>query len=345
MFMKIRIFILGSLLVPLLLFAAQGRNAQGLPLDLRDAPNSASAELIDAAPGAQDDAQFTVTRVLPVGKASRSHAKAIIGSDDRLEYYEIPKDIQALADSVVALELKVLPAPQGEQAPPLCKSERFSGQEAAAFCSGFLVAPDMVATAGHCVNAGNCSNVKFVFGLAVKQPGVMPGEAPQSEVYACSQVLFSTFTAKSRADDFALVRLDRPVAGHRPLPLDQEGGIAAEGTPIFTIGHFLGFPVKIAGNAFVRLSDSIAKYSDLRWFTSSLDSFPGNSGGPVFNARTRLVEGITVRAGGRTSPDFDVTPEGCRVAHVYDENEEWGPEITNIAVTLPYFHKFTRTPR
>jgi len=33
------------------------------------------------------------------------------------------------------------------------------------FCSGFLVAPDLVATAGHCVNPNNVTNILFVFGF------------------------------------------------------------------------------------------------------------------------------------------------------------------------------------
>jgi V8-like Glu-specific endopeptidase len=349
--MKVKTLFLGVLLLPALLLTARGGNSGSIPSDLRDAPNSSetAAELANAVPSGRDSAQAPsplvarAEKTFPVpGAEPAAHSKAIIGNDDRFEYYEVPGDIRELADSVAALELKTLPPLQSKPAPPLCRSERFSEQTAVAFCSGFLVAPDIMATAGHCINTNSCSNMKFVFGVAIKQPGVMPPEAPESEVYSCGEVLVSRYTPKSRNDDFALVRLDRPVTGHKPLRLNFADGIAPEGTPIFTIGHFLGFPVKIATNASVRLSDSIAMHSGKRWFTTSLDSFPGNSGGPVFNAKSRLVEGIVVRGGGVATLDFDITPEGCRVAHVYDEKEEWGPEITNIAVTLPFFTLFTQ---
>ena len=47
----------------------------------------------------------------------------------------------------------------------LCQTERFRDQPIGAFCSGFLVAPDIIATAGHCVNANTLGSCRFVFGF------------------------------------------------------------------------------------------------------------------------------------------------------------------------------------
>ena len=42
-----------------------------------------------------------------------------------------------------------------------CSSERFSNQITAPTCSGFLIAPDFLVTAGHCVNrSADCKNYK-----------------------------------------------------------------------------------------------------------------------------------------------------------------------------------------
>ena len=47
----------------------------------------------------------------------------------------------------------------------LCKEERFREQPIGAFCSGFLVGPDLIVTAGHCIkNSNDLANTRFVFG-------------------------------------------------------------------------------------------------------------------------------------------------------------------------------------
>jgi hypothetical protein len=43
----------------------------------------------------------------------------------------------------------------------LCQGERFRDQPIGAFCSGFLVGPDIVATAGHCVDANTVTNARL----------------------------------------------------------------------------------------------------------------------------------------------------------------------------------------
>ena len=254
--------------------------------------------------------------------------------------------MQRLADSVVAVvRAGDSPTLDSHPANRLCPGTRFAGQTPLSNCTGFLVSGDMVATAGHCISARSCHSISFVFGYAVRQPGVMPPlAAPPGETYACKEVLARSYPPESRGDDFALVRLNRPVTGHTPLQLDLTGLIPSEGTPVFTIGHPLGLPVKIADSAFVRVSTSVAEASGLRWFTTTLDSFPGNSGGPVFNARTYLVEGIDVRQGSHESRHFDTTPEGCLVPHISSKLIMWGPEVASIGVLLQDFRRHTGRP-
>ena len=62
----------------------------------------------------------------------------------------------------------------------LCKEEPFFEQEVGAFCSGSLVGPDVIMTAGHCVpSAEECANIKFVFGFAVKEKATCPNRVPR----------------------------------------------------------------------------------------------------------------------------------------------------------------------
>ena len=45
----------------------------------------------------------------------------------------------------------------------LCDDKLFRNQPIGAFCSGFLVADDIIATAGHCVEEDNVTDISFVF--------------------------------------------------------------------------------------------------------------------------------------------------------------------------------------
>ena len=67
------------------------------------------------------------------------------------------------------------------------------------------------------------------------------------------------------------------------------------------MGHPSGLPMKIAGGSKVHALEK-------HYFVANLDTFTGNSGSPVLNEKTGLVEGILVRGGKDYIFDFD---EGC----------------------------------
>lgn len=93
----------------------------------------------------------------------RGRQRAIYGTDDRKDIYQVTNaELLALVDSVAALvEAPDLRAtPSGRLSPTtssykvdyeLCDGETFASQPLGCFCSGFLLAPDVIATVGHCV--------------------------------------------------------------------------------------------------------------------------------------------------------------------------------------------------
>jgi V8-like Glu-specific endopeptidase len=83
--------------------------------------------------------------------------------------------------------------------------------------------------------------------------------------------------------DWALIRLDRPVVGHHIAPIRQAGTIRKE-HPVHAIGFPLGLPLKFAPG-------HVQSTTDVSLFTS-IPSYPGNSGSPIFNSTTHEVEGI-----------------------------------------------------
>ena len=109
-------------------------------------------------------------------KAARDGQKVIYGVDNRIEAFQVPAgaDRDDL-DSVVALfdvadvvdngnGTSTLQTQNFGTSRNLCSSEPFRDQPIGAFCSGFLVGPDLVATAGHCANTTNVTDISFVFG-------------------------------------------------------------------------------------------------------------------------------------------------------------------------------------
>ncbi|MDD5304388.1 MAG: serine protease [Elusimicrobia bacterium] len=265
---------------------------------------------------------------LAVPAAAQVDGQVIYGSDDRIDLYQTENaKLKSLADSTVALMQdssvntegavsRLVTEPYGT-GNGLCKEEPFYDQVTAAFCSGSLVAPDIIMTAGHCVTSqSGCAGIKFVFGFAVKEKGKMPLTVATKDVYGCKQLLGREQI--NDGADWALVKLDRPVTGHAPLKLNMTGAIANK-TPIVVIGHPAGLPTKIAGGSEVRDA------SKNGYFTANLDTYGGNSGSAVFNAKTGLVEGILVRG----ENDY-VYRGGCRVSNVCAADGCRGEDVTKI---------------
>lgn len=235
--------------------------------------------------------------------------KVIYGSDDRLDEYEVnDADILAVGDSTAALVsvydlfdngdgtfslpsatfAEVYLANNGW---PLCSDEPFRDQPVSAYCSGFLVAPDLIATAGHCQYTCNPEDIAVVFGFVMLDANTAVITIDSSEVYYTSEVIRGV-------EDWMLIRLDREVTNHNPLAVRSTGKVA-DGEPLMVIGHPMGLPRKYAGGASVR------ENSESGYFQANLDTYTSNSGSAVFNANTLEVEGILVRGQVDFVPDGD----------------------------------------
>lgn len=340
--MKIKhLFAFLAVSVPAYLLIAPA--TKDIPSDLRDAVSDGAYNALSGAAPETD-----VTPASAPSPVSNSSSKSIYGSDDRLDYYAADARMQQLSDSVVSLwKSKDVTESGGKSslrvanfgvAAGLCPGENFYEQPIGAFCSGTLVAPDVVMTAGHCVvDQAACTSTKLVFGYALKKAGDYPRSVPSKDVYSCSKIIkrdldeggllsniVSVFNG-GPGPDFALIKLDRKVAGRAPLAIHKKAK-PANGDQLFVIGHPVGLPLKVAGNAKVR--DASPKY----FFKADLDTFGGNSGSAVFNARTKLIEGILVRG----DVDFVTSPAGCRIASVVPQNGGRGEAVTKISVVEKY---------
>lgn len=289
---------------------------------------------------------LTVASILTCAHASAD----IYGEDDRYEPYELgdphittlsqavavwmPSDaIDANGDLTAGwrrygdLGQIVLDADSGkEKLLPVGRTERFFEQPSYGSCSGFLIAPDLLVTAGHCIKGqSSCRDGYWVFGYEIDPvTGTVPSSLGPENVYRCAEVIATTRTEEaSRTEhDYALIRLDREVVGRTPLEY-RKSGTVPEAADLCVIGYPNGLPLKVAVEGRVRNS------RDGLFFTTTLDSFGGNSGSPVIDLGTGLVEGILVR-GARYDWEEDLATGRARVIHFEEDSGGTGTDVEYI---------------
>ncbi len=200
-----------------------------------------------------------------------------------------------------------------------CSSERFSNQITSSKCTGFLIGSDILVTAGHCITkSGDCRNNLWAFDYKLPDANATTTIIPKNSVYKCSSII-SRVQSSTTKDDYAVIRLNRRVTDRQPLEYRRTGKIA-DGNSIVMIGMPKGLPMKIAGGANVR-SNTQTKY-----FVANTDSYAGNSGSPIFDALTGVVEGILVRG----ESDSVTTSAGCNVSRICSNTGCAGEDITRI---------------
>lgn len=245
---------------------------------------------------------------------------AILGRDDRQEFHQANSEILRTTARATAailskkkgfLERTVMGFRLSASTPThgaydgLCSDEPFFNQPAPADCSSFLVAPDLLMTAAHCMEEG-CGDSYFVFDFISRAPNHIQRTFREEQVFSCRRI-----ERMDRERDWAIVRLERSVPGRQPLNYRRDGQPMA-GDPVALVGFPRGVPMKIAAGA--RVLPSNTSVEDPNFFQADLDTFGGNSGGPVVNTRTGIVEGIHAFGYGQTMNGFrdPVTGRPCK---------------------------------
>ena len=240
----------------------------------------------------------------------------INGSDDRKEAMQEPRFapvaratalmlspafITENANGKLDIEAQTLGDPNGWN---VCKDEKFTDQPAHYVnCTGFLIAPDLLLTAGHCAvregtieNVRNeyCENFNWIFDWSVDAGGkISLKDIDKSRMVGCKRVVYATLDFSMEGDlvkhraDFAIIELERAMVGRTPLKLASVEPKA--GDLVSMVGHPTGLPAKSVADAPVFVNEHA------NYFTSGLDAMGGNSGSPILNTANEVV-GILVRA-------------------------------------------------
>ena len=261
------------------------------------------------------------------------------GVDRRRDFWEIQDPTElAVTNSVVAFVLPThykeapvglhLFGPSLGQFKHLCSDQAYFDQPVIAYCSGFVVGPDLIATAGHCVGRGkdpdsNLSGIRVVFGYRrTRTVNDLHVEAdiPKRDVYTIAEVVDRR--KDDAGADYAILRVDRKIKDHLPLPLDVDDEVAKD-DELYALGFPTGLPMKLADQA------SVLSVSE-GFFTSNLDTFSGNSGSPVLRANSLTVVGILVRG----DTDYTAKRDYCQVAYICPENQGCSGEDSTLITAI-----------
>lgn len=254
--------------------------------------------------------------------------KVIYGEDNRVEVSEASPKFAELARSTAAMikNERLYKTENGFkfsgktlEERGICPTERFANQITTAVCSGFLVGKDLLVTAGHCITSQtDCNAFSWVFDYKSDSESLTSLEVSAESVYKCKKIVSRKLSSFNK-NDYALIKLEREVTDRTPLKYRKWGKVKV-GTELVVIGHPTGLPTKVAAGGIVRSRKS-------KYFVTNLDTFGGNSGSAVFNAKTGLVEGILVRG---ESDYVRNSSLGCDVVKHCGEDSCRGEDVTFI---------------
>lgn len=251
-----------------------------------------------------------------------SISKAIFGEDNRRDIFESPEKIQrfstALATWVSPYFMEDKPSgfdlifPTLKEEYQMCADENFVSQPTTMIsCTAFLVADDLMLTAGHCmVNIGTaqneltpmCSDFNWVFDYQVDFEGqdILTNRPKQTKVKCVNVIKAVHEEINGQRIDYALFRIDTKMPKRYQFKPSSMG--VSKGSAVEILGYPSGLPLKHSAGAFVLKANT-----KLPYFEANIDSVGGNSGSPVFGSTGNLY-GILVRG----NDDFTTDPIlGC----------------------------------
>lgn len=246
----------------------------------------------------------------------------ISDKDKRLDIFGIEDEqVKKNADCVAAIcskynfintdiEFSILKVRRYREAFNLSTKEVFHDQPIIATVggTGFLVAEDIIATAGHCAKKFNVTDLRVVFGFKMADSSTPVIRISNDNIYKGVELVHYSYNPKCIGLDWALVKLDRKIEGQTVAALSKRDIFCDQ--PVYVMGYPYGLPLKYAPGAKVLNVEETH-------FGADLDVYSGSSGSPVFDTITHEVIGMVVKGHFR---DFRWTPDGY-VSVIYSKSD------------------------
>lgn len=255
---------------------------------------------------------------------SQSGRFGVIYGEDSVR--SVPGDNPNLRASVALIQVKDMSEALSEAGP--ISVDQFYGSEGQlpwgaeshlAFCSGVVLADNMLLTAGHCVEERSCEEI------LVSQEYSVSGKV--GSALACEEII-QMKNSLELGLDYALIR----VVGRFQTVKTRFSSIKMQaGDPLYAIGYPLGSPMKQSEGKVRRIIESP------ELMLTTLDVFEGNSGSPVYNSKTHELVGILSSG----EPDFDSEAQiqGKNKVMICPEDSCIGEYVIPIQKILADIHK------
>ena len=196
----------------------------------------------------------------------------------------------------------------------VCSDQDFSYQPAMLNnCTGVLVGPKLLLTAGNCMTEHYCWNDLYywMFNYSLKSKDNFSNKRLRKNFYTCKKVIKRVYDPKN-ANSYTLLELNKVVEGVKPVKVNFNDNLSI-GDELITMGHIDGLPLKIA-------PDSQVKDMNEKLFILNSDIAGSSKGSPVFNAQTYELEAIQIYG----SNNYESTTRGCKEVPLnkYDDAKE-----------------------
>jgi V8-like Glu-specific endopeptidase len=226
---------------------------------------------------------------------------ALYGEDNRRELYQIKdKKIRELSKAMAYqverhYELRgwtfnrywtILTRPFIDNG--ICSTEAYINQPSMRNnCTGVLIAPKLILTAGNCITDHYCKNDLYywMFDYNLKSAKSFDDKRSRKNFYLCKRLLKRVYDP-STARSFAVIELKKAVKGIKPVELSSREDLN-NGDKLITMGHLRGLPLKVDNGG------SVSNMESDYFFTNS-DISGSTLGSALFNARTYKLEGLMV---------------------------------------------------